>query len=61
VQVITQRFGEGREQVDQVIKAAFLDRQRPIHISLGQEEPRPDEELPVQCRVVQPDCDAPPG
>ena len=46
------------EQVDQIVEAAFLDRQRPIHKGFGQIETRSDDELPVQRRVVKPNGDA---
>src|SRR5438105_15110593 len=53
-----QQLEIGGGQIDQVIKAAFFYGQRSIHVSFGKKQPRSDEELPVQCPVVQPDYDA---
>ena len=49
------------QQVDQVVKAALLDRQAAVDISLRQIEPRPDDQLAVQGPVVQADRRTRPG
>ncbi len=49
------------QQVDQVVKAALLDRQAAVDISLRQIEARPDDQLAVQGPVVQADRRTRPG
>ncbi len=43
------------EQVEQVVEAALLEGQPSVHIGFRQVELRPDEKLPMQPAVVQPD------
>ena len=54
-----QRVGLGRvvrhQDVDEIVKAAFLDGQRAGHIGLRHEQPGLQQQLPVERRVVQPD------
>ena len=47
-----------REEIEQIVEAALLDRQRPVHIGFAEIEARSRGELPVQRRIVQPDRDA---
>src|SRR5262249_23020582 len=48
-------FEIDRKQVDQIVEAALLDRQLPVHEGLAEIEARPGDEFPMQIRVVKPD------
>jgi hypothetical protein len=50
-----ERFDIDRKQVDQIVKAALLDRQTSIHIGFAQVQAGPCGKLPMEQRLVQPD------
>ena len=47
-QRVVQRGVVGDEHVDEVVEAAFLDRQRPVHIGFRHAEARAEQQLAVQ-------------
>src|SRR5262245_22922615 len=53
-----ERFQIDREKVDQIVKAALFDCQRPVHEGFAEVEARPGDELPVERSMVKPDRDA---
>ena len=55
-QALVQRGIVCGEQVDEVVEAAFFDRQPPVHIGFGHAEPRVGQQLAMQRRVVQANC-----
>src|ERR1700760_1230974 len=57
-QGVWQSFEIDGQQVEEIVKAAFLDLQLPVHEGFADAKPRPCGEFSIEGRVMQPNGDA---